>query len=172
MAYDWAIYGTLEYMFGRFLPWFLGPSLSLVLFFIPGTPSILAQEAVSEPTGYERGLLAESYVNERLAIWQQRLNLKDWKISIVMSHPSDLKPKTLGNIHWDADKKSAMIRVLDASDYKMTFRDMLDDMEFTVVHELIHLELSSLPRSDASRRDEEHAVNQIADALLKLDRQK
>ena len=157
-------------MSGRFLPWVFGPSLSLVLFFIPGTPTSLAQQAVSEPDGHERGLLAESYINERLAVWQQRLNLKDWKISIAMSHPGDLKPKTLGNIHWDADKKSAMIRVLDASDYKMTFRDMLDDMEFTVVHELIHLELSSLPRSDASRRDEEHAVNQIADALLKLDR--
>jgi len=159
-------------MFGRFLPWVSGPSLSLILFLIPGTPSILAEQAVSEPAVHERDLLAESYLNERLALWQQRLNLKDWKISITMSHPSDLKPKTLGNIHWDADKKSAMIRVLDAADYKMTFHDMLDDMEFTVVHELIHLELSSLPRSDASRRDEEHAVNQIADALLKLDRQK
>jgi hypothetical protein len=63
-----------------------------------------------------------------------------------------------------------VIRVLDASDYRMPYREMLDDMEFTVVHELIHLELSSLPRSEASRRDEEHAVNQIADALLKLDR--
>jgi hypothetical protein len=43
-------------------------------------------------------------------------------------------------------------------------------MEFTVVHELIHLELSSLPHSEASRRVEEHAVNRLADALLKLDR--
>ena len=47
---------------------------------------------------------------------------------------------------------------------------MLEDMEFTVVHELIHLQLSSLPRSEASRSDEEHAVNRITDALLKLDR--
>lgn len=114
--------------------------------------------------------MAVNYVNERLAIWQQRLSLQDWKISILMSHQNELKPKTLGNIHWESDKKTAVIRVLDASDYKMPFREMLDDMEFTVVHELIHLELSSLPRSDASRREEEHAVNQITDALLKLDR--
>ncbi len=116
--------------------------------------------------------MAEPYVTERLSIWQQRLKLQDWKISIVMAHPTDLKPKTLGNIHWDADKKSAVLRVLDPSDYRMACHDMLDDMEFTVVHELIHLELSSLPRSDASRRDEEYAVNQIADALLALDRKK
>jgi hypothetical protein len=45
---------------------------------------------------------------------------------------------------------------------------MLDDMEFTIVHEMVHLELASLPRSEASRRVEEHAVNEIATALLKL----
>jgi hypothetical protein len=43
-------------------------------------------------------------------------------------------------------------------------------MEVTVVHELVHLELASLPRSDASRRVEEHAVNEIANALLRLAR--
>ncbi len=120
----------------------------------------------------EKSLVAASYVNEKLWLWQKRLNLSEWKINIIMSHPSDLKPRTLGNIHWDADKHAATIRVLDASEYKLPFNEMLKDMEFTVVHELIHLELSSLPRSEASRRDEEHAVNQIADALLKLDRER
>jgi len=118
----------------------------------------------------EKAATAESFVAERLAIWQKRLKLDDWHISVLMAHPSDLKPRTLGNIHWDADRKTAVIRVLDAADYKLPFRQMLEDMEFTVVHELIHLELSSLPRSEASRRDEEYAVNQITDALLKLDR--
>jgi hypothetical protein len=128
-----------------------------------------ADQAVPS-SAQERAEIAVSYVNERLAVWQQRLNLQDWKISIVMAHQYELKPKTLGNIHWESDKRTAVIRVLDAADYKMPFREMLEDMEFTVVHELIHLELSSLPRSDASRREEEHAVNQITDALLKLDR--
>ena len=114
--------------------------------------------------------MAESYVHERLAVWQQRLALDDWKIAIVMSRRSDLKPKTLGNIRWDADTKSASIRVLAPVEYNKKCGEMLDDMEFTVVHELIHLELSSLPRSEASRRVEEHAVNRLADALLKLDR--
>ena len=113
---------------------------------------------------------AESFVSERLAIWQKRLKLQDWDVTAVMTRASDLKPKTLGNIHWDTDKKVAVIRVLDPADYRMPFREMLDDMEFTVVHELIHLKLapllSNVPRSEASRRDEEHTVNQLADALL------
>jgi hypothetical protein len=115
---------------------------------------------------------AGNYLNARLGLWQQRMNLGDWKIAIVMSHPGDLRPKTLGNIHWDANKKTAVIRVLDAGDYQLSCREALPDMEVTLVHELVHLELSALPRSQASRREEEFAVNRIAEALVRLDRQK
>jgi hypothetical protein len=124
----------------------------------------------------ERTLLAERYAAERLAVWQKRLNLQDWNIALVVSRASELKPKTLGNIHWDNEKKTAVLRVLDPADYKLPFDEMLQDIEFTVVHELIHLELSPvlspLQRNDANRREEEHAVNHMADALLKLDRDK
>lgn len=159
-------------LLGRYVPRHL---VFLVLLFLAPVLAFSAsaqQKPAADTNAHDCGLMAQSYVSERLAVWQQRLKLQDWKISILMAHPSDLKPKTLGNIHWDADKKSAVIRVLDASDYTLGCHDMLDDMEFTVVHELIHLELSSLPRSEASRRDEEYAVNQIADALLALDRHK
>ena len=91
-----------------------------------------------------------------------------------MSHPSELRRGTLGNVHWDADKKTATIRVLDASDYGRPFRATLEDMEFTVVHELVHLELASLTRNFKSRSEEsfseeEQAVNRMSDALLQLD---
>ena len=89
-----------------------------------------------------------------------------------MTHRSDLKPKTLGGIRWDKSKKSAVIWVLDPSDYRLPVPEMLHDMELTIVHELVHLELASLPRSEASRGSEEHAVNGIAEALLALDREK
>ena len=113
------------------------------------------------------------YLRRRLPVWQQRL-LQDWTIALVMSHPSDLRRRSLGNVHWDADKKTAMIRVLDASDYQMSFSATLKDMEFTVVHELTHLELSSLTRNFKSRSpesisEEEQAVNSLSDAMMKLD---
>ena len=137
----------------------------------------LAQDA-SEPemTPRERTQLAESFTTEKLAFWQKRLNLSDWRVSVMVVRTGDLKPKTLGNIHWDTKKKTAVIRVLDPADYKMTQQAMLDDMEFTVVHELIHLELSpvlsSLQRNDANRLEEEYAVNHMAQALLDLERAK
>ena len=122
----------------------------------------------------ERTAVVERYATERLALWQKRLNLQDWNIALLVSRASELKPKTLGNIHWDSDKKTAVLRVLDPADYKLAFNEMLQDVEFTVVHELIHLELSPvlspLQRNDANRREEEHAVNHMAEALLKLDR--
>jgi len=156
-------------MLGRYTPGFL-VLLGLFLSFAGVSP---AQSGI-EISPRERTLLASSYTSERLWMWQKRLNLADWNVSIVMSRATELKPKTLGNIHWDLDKKTAVIRVLDPADYRMPFQDMLKDMEFTVVHELIHLNfapvVSDFQRSDANRREEEHAVNHMADALLKMDR--
>jgi hypothetical protein len=146
------------------------PLVTLAGLLQSATTTGLTTITLPEATTAERALLAESYVNQKLWVWQRHLKLQNWNITIRMCGPSELKPRTLGNIHWDAEKRSAVIRVLDSQHYKMPYRDMLDDMEFTVVHELIHLQLSSLPRSEASRSAEEQAVNRIAEALLKLDR--
>jgi hypothetical protein len=134
----------------------------------------LAPETPREPRLSKRGPLAETYLRGRLVLWQDRLNLQDWTISLVMSHPSDLRRGTLGNVRWDVDQKRAVIRVLDASEYQKPFVVALKDMEFTVVHELTHLELSSLTRNFKSRSEEsfseeEKAVNRMSDALLQLD---
>ena len=142
--------------------------------------SALGQAPSKNPEGFnashgnsaERSQICRQFIDERLAVWRNRLQLEEWQISVVMIPRSGLKPKTLGGIRWDKRKKRAVISVLDPAEYRLPLREMLDDLEFTIVHELVHLELASLPRSEASRRSEEHAVNRIADALLKLDRQK
>jgi len=148
----------------------------LCSFLLLGSVSAFAQVQSAEMRPSERSVCAGSFITEKLWLWQRRLNLQDWNISIVVARATELKPKTLGNIHWDSTKKTATIRVLDPADYELPPAEMLDDMEFTVVHELIHLELapvlSQFSRDEANRRDEEHAVNQMADALLKLQRGK
>jgi hypothetical protein len=149
---------------------FSGFFLSMILTGF-GTPLPAQQVSTS---AHERSLLAESFAREKLSVWQKRLKLQDWNVALEVVRSTELRPKTLGNIHWDTDKKTAVIRVLDPADYSLPFHEMLDDMEFTVVHELIHLEiapvLSHFTRSDADRIEEEHAVNYMADALLRLDR--
>lgn len=165
----------IYYMFGR-CPGCLPNSLTLLCLIAGGIVPSHAQSTSTpgETLAHERSVLAESFASARLSVWQKRLNLQDWDISVVVSRADGLKPKTVGNIHWDRDKKTATIRILDPADYQLPLSAMLQDIEFTVVHELIHLEmapiLSDLRRTDANRMEEEHAVNQMAEALLQLDR--
>ena len=147
---------------------FLLPVFLCVAAGLPIGPAHAAAPAPSSQS--ERHLTAQSFLAERLWLWQKRLNLTAWNIRFKLTRSSELRPKTVGNIHWDADTHTAEIHVLAPEDYKLSTREMLADMEFTVVHELVHLQLSSLPRSEASRGAEEHAVNQITQALLNLDR--
>ena len=129
---------------------------------------ISATAANPDTASRERENAAEKYVAQKIQVWQDRLNLRDWDIRFQLVRTDKLEPKTLGNINWDSDVKKATISVLSSYDYTLPYHEMLDDMEFTVVHEMVHLHLASLPRSDASRRVEEHAVNELARALLKL----
>jgi hypothetical protein len=140
------------------------------LLFISFTTFGFASTSGSAPplTPKERETTAQKFVSQRLRIWQERLDLQDWNIRVDLVRPSELEPKTLGNVHWDTDAKRATIGVLSSYDYTLPWQEMLDDMEFTIVHELVHLHLASLPRSEASRRIEEQAVNELAGALLKL----
>ncbi|HBY62417.1 MAG TPA: hypothetical protein DEH78_21550 [Solibacterales bacterium] len=109
---------------------------------------------------------AEAFLAERVAEWQRRLNLEEWKVTVVLTRRAQLKYGTLGGIKWDKGKRTAVMSVLDPADYTVSAAEMFRDMEFTVVHELIHLELASLPKSEASRRVEEQAVNNLTRALL------
>jgi hypothetical protein len=112
----------------------------------------------------------QAYIDGRLAVWTQRLRLQDWTASVILSQPSDLRPGTLGNIHWDPAKKTVVIRVLLPPDGGKPGSEGQAAMEETVVHELVHLELALLPKTDSSRLDEESAVDRIASALLDLER--
>jgi len=157
----WVLGGASRVDSGLFLPVFLLVALPC-----------LATEPPQQLSLQEKTLAAEAFIGQKLAIWQNRLYLDDWKIAVRLVPSTGLKPKTLGNIHWDTATRIATIRILNVAEYRLPYREMLEDMEFTVVHELIHLQLSSLPRSEASRSAEERAVNQITQALLNLDRKK
>ena len=150
-------------------PWFY--TFAVISLSALGLTALATQSQQTGPSPLgpaDREVLAKNFVKERLQVWQKRLNLEKWKIDVRLVRHASLKPQTLGNIHWDYATMLATIDVQSSYDYKLSFPEMLDDMEFTVVHELIHLELSSLPRSEASRSAEEHAVNEITQAFLNL----
>src|SRR5262249_55227829 len=113
-------HGMIGPMFRPFFHGLLGsPVLLLLVLLLPDTREAAAQSTLANANSVTSCGPPAGWLSDRLTVWQQRLNVEDWKVSIVMSHPSDLKPKTLGNIHWDTDKKTAVIRVLFASDYTL-----------------------------------------------------
>ncbi len=58
-----------------------------------------ATPASAAPAGSRE--FAQQYVAEKLGLWQQRLKLNDWRINWAMARRTDLKPNTVGQIHWD-----------------------------------------------------------------------
>ena len=134
-------------------------------------PSLVRPGSLGSPAGspdQNREAIAKEFVSRSLRIWQDRLDLANWRIRVNLVHANALEPKTLGNVHWDLSAKRATIGVLSADDYTLPTPAMLDDMEVTIVHELVHIQLASLPRSDATSINEEHAVTELTQALLKL----
>jgi hypothetical protein len=151
------------------------PPVKAVAFVLLLSPVLCgAAELTNAPVGppiNDHSIPAQRYLNEKLSLWQKRLKLEDWSVTVIASQRDGLRTGTLGSIRWDPEKKTAVIRVLDPSNYQMSLDATLRDMEFTVVHELIHLEFCASTRADqASRAEEETAVNHIAEALLQLDR--
>ena len=139
----------------------LGISLSL------GDPPIK-----SSPAGRSAGPLAvtQAQVQRWLKSWQKRLALDDWEISAQVVPSRDLKPDTLGNLRWNSADKTATIRIMDPCDYDLPVAEIPADMEYTVVHELVHLQLAMLPKAPGSKDIEEHVVNQIGEALFSLEK--
>jgi hypothetical protein len=122
------------------------------------------------PEKAKPALVTQTQVDAWMAKWQKRLGLENWDVKAMMVHPCDLKPETLGNLHWDLEARTATIRVLNSADYDIPATDIPTDMEFTVLHELVHLQLAVLPRDNAYRNVEEQVVNRISDALLQMEK--
>jgi hypothetical protein len=102
--------------------------------------------------------------------WQQRLDMSEWQVTTQIVRIWELKPETLGNLRWNGDNHTATIKVLNPLDYDLPPADAIQDIEYTILHELIHLQLSVLPRDVASKGVEEKVVNRIGDALFRLDK--
>jgi hypothetical protein len=113
-------------------------------------------------------VVSQSQVDSWVALWQKRLHLQDWRIEARIVRSAGLKPDTLGNLKWNSVTRTATIKVLNPVDYDMPPADVPEDIEYTVVHELVHLQLSVLPR-DGSKEVEEVVVNKISDALMELE---
>ena len=106
----------------------------------------------------------EARLERQMKGWQKRLGLDDWKIALHVVRLAELDKRTWGNAEWDAETKTGTINVLDPRDYNLKGSDLRLDMECTIVHELVHIQVAPLEATDESEREE--VVNRIMTALL------
>jgi len=114
-------------------------------------------------------MVTDTQVHDWLHLWQKRLHLEDWKVEVKIVRIWELEQGTLGHIDWSAPHRTATIKVLNPLDYELPRDRIPQDIELSVVHELVHLHLSVLPLNKSSRGAEEQVVSMIADALVDLE---
>jgi hypothetical protein len=104
----------------------------------------------------------DEQLQKKLKEWQKRLRLQDWliKARICRSHelPDVMAVPTL-------PKKMALIKILDHNDYDPTCV-FPQDMEDSLVHELLHLHFAPLGLDDDKYIELEQAIESIASGLI------
>jgi hypothetical protein len=106
----------------------------------------------------------QAHLEKQLKTWQKRLGMDDWDLTLQVVRKSALDRDTWGNAEWDSDSKSGVISVLDPHDYNLKGGDLKRDMECTIVHELVHIQVSPLDSGNPEAHEE--VVNRIMNALL------
>ena len=114
--------------------------------------------------------ITQAQVDDWTRSWQKRLDLGEWTITTLIVRTSDLKADTLGNLKWNTANRTAVVKVLNPIDYELPAAEIGTDIEYTIVHELIHLQLSALPHDSSSKLIEEKVVNRIGEALFQLEK--
>jgi hypothetical protein len=107
---------------------------------------------------------SEARLERQLKAWQKRLGLEEWRIALHVVRLPALDKRTWGNAEWDTDTKTGTINVLDPRDYNLKGSELKLDMECTIVHELVHIQVAPLEAADENEREE--IVNRIMTALL------
>ena len=101
---------------------------------------------------------------DQMKSWQKRLGLDDWTMTLQVVRQREINPNAWGSSHWDIHAKTATIQVLDPRDYNLKGTDLRLDIECTIVHELVHIQVSPLDARDVHVRED--VVNKIMAALL------
>lgn len=106
--------------------------------------------------------------------WQRALRMQDWKIELQIVPRKDfIDDQRTASSSWWQRCKDGEIKVLSETSYKSEAFIDPQDMEVSLVHELLHGQLDRLDIEAAGlRRDAlEQAITLTAQALVKLRRQ-
>ncbi len=106
----------------------------------------------------------ESRLDRQMKSWQKRLGLEEWNLELRIVRQYEMDPNVWGTAEWNPEAKTGIISVLDSRDYNLRGGELRLDQECTIVHELVHIQVSPLAARDEGQREE--VVNKIMSALL------
>jgi hypothetical protein len=103
--------------------------------------------------------------------WQAILRLQDWTIEAGYKRAFDMPDGKQGGCTWVRRLKRALISVLDPQDYGPDPVAGSQDIEATLVHELLHIHFALVDDFAGVSMDLfEQSIDAIAIALVRLDR--
>jgi len=109
-------------------------------------------------------------LKELCAEYQKLLRIQDWEITLhlvdIIALPND---KQVGHTSFSSDSKAATIKLLREKEFFPVEGIDRYDMEFFLVHELLHIQFHSVHKEDCS--EYEAAIDLTAKALVKLRRE-
>ncbi len=120
-------------------------------------------------------ILTEDELRQLCVEYQKILRLQDWRTKVKIARNYDFdKPDCEGQVHYTLARKEALVYVLDHLDYEPT-QAFPQDMETTLVHELIHLHFAEISdKCEAAAVDIhtplEQAIQSLAEAIAGLRR--
>ena len=119
-------------------------------------------------------IFTETELTQACKEWRERLNLTDWRVQVGLCRTKDMHTNGIGEISYLDQSKDAVIRILHPGDHegRMTF-PLPQDMEYTLVHELLHCKLIHWDAADNDLMDtlKEQALNDLARTLVHLKRE-
>jgi hypothetical protein len=119
----------------------------------------------------EEVILTQEELGQKLQEWQKRLRLQDWIIKVRTARAYELPEASMACVNSTLENKTASILILDPIDYEPGLM-LPQDMENSLVHELLHLHLLPIHGDDDSKHVAvEQAIECIASGLIAAHRE-
>ena len=112
--------------------------------------------------------MTEAKITKLTKTWQKLLRMQDWEIVTKFAEPGELDHGTFGTAQGDYNTRRGLI-TLNKPALTIKAPHIDDDLELTLVHELLHLKFYSLMSEDSER--DEGNIDDLASLLVSYRRQ-
>lgn len=117
--------------------------------------------------------MSEAELKELCALWQKRLRLQDWNVSLAVKSAEDMEDG-FAAIRPQLESKKAVMHVRQPGDVSSLDTQLGYDIEEYIAHELLHLHMEEFTPEDHDSHEYqaiEQAVGILADCMIRLSRE-